>query len=85
MTNDKSRKAGSARVSSRAADCAKPDGALGRAADRVKHQGPIGCRRLFLSICVILVALWSVKSPNPWKTPPTDASIIESDRTMPTS
>ena len=33
MTNDKSRKAGSTR------DCAKPNGALGRAADRVQHHG----------------------------------------------
>ena len=39
MANDKSGKAGSARASSRAADRAKADGALGPAAARVKHQG----------------------------------------------
>jgi len=39
MANDKSGKAGSARASRRAADCAKADGALGRAVDRVKREG----------------------------------------------
>jgi Protein of unknown function (DUF3489) len=39
MANDKSGKAGSARASSRAADRAKADGALGRGADRVQHHG----------------------------------------------